>query len=101
MSGGGQWADHVPRGCSSLIGISRRWGWARHLPGGWLTEGPWSTGGKWTQRRSAPAHAPIPIGLVRFENAQIKVMAFKATHVRVEVMKIGSWYLCDDDIFAK
>ena len=22
--------------------------------------GPWSTGGKWTQRRAAPAHAPIP-----------------------------------------
>ena len=25
VSGGGQWADHVPRSCSRLIGISRRW----------------------------------------------------------------------------
>uniref|UniRef100_A0A8C4NG87 Bcl-2 Bcl-2 homology region 1-3 domain-containing protein n=1 Tax=Eptatretus burgeri TaxID=7764 RepID=A0A8C4NG87_EPTBU len=25
----------VPCGCSRLIGISRRWGWARHLPVGW------------------------------------------------------------------
>ena len=33
VSGGGQWADHVPRGSSRLIGISRRWGWARHVPG--------------------------------------------------------------------
>ena len=52
MSGGGQWAHHAPRGCSRLIGISRRWGW----PDG----GPWSTGGKWMQLRTAPAHAPIP-----------------------------------------
>ena len=35
-------------------------GWARHLPGGWPGGGPWSTGGKWTQQRTAPAHAPIP-----------------------------------------
>ena len=48
LSGGGQWADHVPRGCSRLIGISRRWGWARHLPGGWPDRGSWSTCGKWT-----------------------------------------------------
>ena len=52
VSGGGQWADHVPRGCSRLIGISRRWGWARHLPGGWPDGGPWSTGGKWNPERS-------------------------------------------------
>ena len=60
LSGGGQWADHVPRGCSRLISISRRWGWARHLPGGWPDGGSWSTGGKWTQRCAALAHAPIP-----------------------------------------
>ena len=60
MSGGGQWADHVPRGCSRLTGISRRWGWAWHLPGGRPDGGPWSTGGKWTQRRAVLAHAPIP-----------------------------------------
>ena len=59
MSGGGQWADHVPRGCSRLIGISR-WIWVRHLPGGWPDGGPWSTGVKWTQRRAALAHVPIP-----------------------------------------
>ena len=41
--------DHVPRGWSMLISISRRWGWARHLPGVWPDGGPWSTGGKWTQ----------------------------------------------------
>ena len=56
----GQWADHVPRGCSRLISISRRWGWARHLPEGWPDRGPWSTGGKWTQRCAALVHAPIP-----------------------------------------
>ena len=60
VSGGGQWADHVPRGCRRLIGISRRWGWARHLPGGWPDGGPWSTGGKWMQRLAALAHTPIP-----------------------------------------
>ena len=60
LSGGGQWAHHVHRGCSRLISISRRWGWARHLPGGWADGGPWSTVRKWTQRRAAPAHAPIP-----------------------------------------
>ena len=60
VSGGGQWADHVPRGCSRLINISRRWGWARHLPGGWPDGGPWGTGGKWTQICAALAHAPIP-----------------------------------------
>ena len=27
---------------------------------GWPDGGPWSTGGKWTQRRAAPAHTPIP-----------------------------------------
>ena len=59
VSGGGQGADYVLR-CSRLIGISRRWEWARHLPGGWPDGGPWITGGKWTQRRAAPAHAPIP-----------------------------------------
>ena len=53
MSGGGQQADYVPWCCSRLIGISRRWGWARHLHGGWLR-------GNWIQRRAAPAHAPIP-----------------------------------------
>ena len=60
VSGGGQWTDHVPHGCSRLIGISSRWGWARHLLGGWPDGGPWSTGGKWTQRRAALTHAPIP-----------------------------------------
>ena len=40
LSGGGQWADHVPRGCSRFIGISKRRGWARHLPGGWPDGGP-------------------------------------------------------------
>ena len=60
VSGGGQLADHVPRGCSRLTSISRRWGWAWHLPGGWPDGGPWSTGGKWTQRRAVLAHAPIP-----------------------------------------
>ena len=60
MSGGGQWADHVPRGCSRLTGISRRWGWAWHLPGGWPDGGPWSTSGKWMQQRAVLAHAPIP-----------------------------------------
>ena len=38
-----------PHGCSRLIGISRRRGWARHLPGGRPDGGPWSTGGKWMQ----------------------------------------------------
>uniref|UniRef100_A0A8C4Q5Z7 Endonuclease-reverse transcriptase n=1 Tax=Eptatretus burgeri TaxID=7764 RepID=A0A8C4Q5Z7_EPTBU len=60
MSGGGQWADHMPHGCNRLTIISRRWGWAWHLPGGWPDGGPWSTGGKWTQRRAVLAHAPIP-----------------------------------------
>ena len=57
---GDQWADHMPHGCSRLISISRRWEWARHLPGRWPDEGSWSTSGKWMQRRAAPAHAPIP-----------------------------------------
>ena len=26
----------------------------------WPDGGPWSTGRKWTKRRAAPAHAPIP-----------------------------------------
>jgi len=60
LSREGQWADHVLCGCSRLINISRRWGWARHLPGGWPDGGPRSTGGKWTQRRAVPAHVPIP-----------------------------------------
>ena len=37
---GGQWADHVPHGYSRLIGISGRWGWARHLPGDGQTAAP-------------------------------------------------------------
>ena len=40
LSGGGQWADHVPRGCSRLIGISKRWGWTRLCLGGGQTEAP-------------------------------------------------------------
>ena len=48
------------RGCSRLIGISGRWGWARHLPVGWPDWGPWSTGKKWTKRCPTPAHAPTP-----------------------------------------
>ena len=59
MGGEGQQVDHFPRGCSRLIGISRRWGWAWNLPGGWLDGGPWITGGKWMQRRAAPVHTPI------------------------------------------
>ena len=47
MIGGGQWVDHMPHGCSRLISFSRRWGWARHLPGEWPNGSPWSTGGKW------------------------------------------------------
>ena len=58
---GGQWANHVPRGCSRLISISRRWGWARHLPGGWPDGGPCSSSQKWTQhallRRMLPSLA--------------------------------------------
>ena len=38
---------------AKIIGISRRWGWARHLPGEWPDGGPWGTDGKWTQRRTA------------------------------------------------
>uniref|UniRef100_A0A8C4QL28 Uncharacterized protein n=2 Tax=Eptatretus burgeri TaxID=7764 RepID=A0A8C4QL28_EPTBU len=60
VSEGGQSADHEARGCSRLISMSRRWGWARHLPGGWPDGGHWNTGGRWTQQRAAPAHAPIP-----------------------------------------
>ena len=60
VSVGGQCADHVPRGCSKFISISRRWGWAKHLPGGCPDRGPWSTGGKWAQRRAALVSTPIP-----------------------------------------
>ena len=60
LSGGGQWADHVPRGCRWLISTSRGWEWARQLPMGWPDGGTWSTGRKWMQRSAAPAHAPIP-----------------------------------------
>ena len=52
VSGGGQWANHVPRVCSRLIGISRRSGWASHLSGRWPDGGSWSSGGKWTQQRA-------------------------------------------------
>jgi len=34
---------------AGLIDISRRWGWARYLPGGWPDGGFWSSGGKWKQ----------------------------------------------------
>ena len=88
MSGGGQWADHVPRGCSRLISISRRWGWARHLLGGWPDGGPWRIGGKWTQRRAAPAHAPIP----ELTNQQNLTHTFNQLHskssLKVEVQVI-------------
>ena len=60
VSGGGQWAVHVPRGFSRLISISKRWGWARYLPGRWSDGGPWSTSGKWAQCHAALMHAPIP-----------------------------------------
>jgi len=60
VSGGDQWANHVPHGCSRLISISRRWGWARHLPGGWPDGSPSSTDGEWTQRCAALPHSPIP-----------------------------------------
>ena len=46
------------RGCSRLISISRRWGWAKHLPVGWPDGDPWSTSGKWMQQRATPSHAP-------------------------------------------
>ena len=56
-----EWRKPMGRPRASwLIGISRRWGWARHLLGGWPDGGLWSTGGKWTHRSTAPAHAPIP-----------------------------------------
>ena len=60
VSGGGQWAGHVPRDCSMLNGISKRRRWARHLPGGWPDGGPWSSSENWMQRRAAPVHAPTP-----------------------------------------
>ena len=64
VSRGGQWADHVCHGCSRLISISRKWGWARHLPAWpipiWSDGGPWCTSGKWTQQCAALVHAPIP-----------------------------------------
>ena len=85
MSGGGQWADHVPRDCSRLIGISRRWGWARHLPGGWPDGGPWSTGGKWTQRRAALAHAPIPDLTM---DALIRNICGKSKIIQVVIKKV-------------
>ena len=51
VSGGGQQADYVPPGCRRLISISRKWGWARHLPGGWRDGGPWSPGKRvWNNR---------------------------------------------------
>ena len=40
--------------------ILKEMGMGQNLPGGWPDGGSWSTGGKWTQRRAAPAHAPIP-----------------------------------------
>ena len=37
---GGQQANHVSRGCSRMIGVSMRWGWARHRLGDGQTEAP-------------------------------------------------------------
>ena len=47
------WLQQVDRNLKEM-------GMGRHLPGGWPDGGPWSTGGKWMQRRAALAHAPIP-----------------------------------------
>jgi len=60
LSGGGQCAIHLPCGYRRIIGISRRWGWARHLHEGWPDWGPWNTSGKWTQLRAALVLVPIP-----------------------------------------
>ena len=49
-----------PKWKEQVIGISRRWGWARHLPGGWPDRGHWSTSGKWKQRRTAPIFDMLP-----------------------------------------
>ena len=40
MSGGGQWANHVPCGCSRLIGISRRLRWTGTFQGDGQMEAP-------------------------------------------------------------
>ena len=47
-------------------------GQVRHLPEGWPDGGLWSTDGKWTQRRAALAHAPIP-DLTLFETIYMNV----------------------------
>ena len=47
----------VPCGCIRLIGISRRWRWTTHLPGGMPDGGPWSTVGNFLWQHDA--HAPI------------------------------------------
>ena len=41
VGGESQRGDHMTRGCSRLISISRRWGWPMHLPeGDGQTEAP-------------------------------------------------------------
>ena len=45
-------ANHVPRGRSRLMSISRRWGWARHLRSTCGDGGPWNTVRKWTSGTS-------------------------------------------------
>ena len=47
------WLQQVDRHLKEIgMGQASAWGMARL--------GPWSTGRKWTQRRDAPVHAPIP-----------------------------------------
>ena len=47
------WLQQVDRHLKEMgMGQASAWGMARRRP--------WSTGGKWMQRRAAPAHAPIP-----------------------------------------
>uniref|UniRef100_A0A8C4NDS4 Dynactin subunit 6 n=1 Tax=Eptatretus burgeri TaxID=7764 RepID=A0A8C4NDS4_EPTBU len=57
-----------------LIGISRRWGWVRRLPGGWPDGGLWRTGGKWMQRCAALAHALKPELFMRLHIPERSIM---------------------------
>ena len=66
LSKGASWVEKA-KGMTACLVVAAGWsasqgdvGWARHLPEGWPDGGPWSTDGKWMQRRAAPAHAPIP-----------------------------------------
>ena len=47
------WLHQVDRHLKEMgMGQASAWGWADICP--------WNTGGKWTQRRAALVHAPIP-----------------------------------------